>query len=250
MPTGGIAGNGGENRDRFVLIHGAYQGGWIWKFVSERLRAKGHNVLAPTLDGCGERAAQMRAGITTETHAEEIAKLLYFHDLTNAVLVGTSSGGMVMARAAEQARERVARVVFADALASHFSRCHCSRSGTQVGCRQRSNTASAVADWAIAVRARGFTVRLGRTMRLSALLPLLGYRQLARTFISRRCGPSRGRKDGVSGQGQPRHSSGHYENRWSEVHPEANLRDGPPIDGSPVPNPEDVAQTWIGSEAN
>src|SRR5262245_13454225 len=101
----------------FVLIHGAYQGGWIWKFVSERLRAKGHNVLAPTLDGCGERAAQMRAGITTETHAEEIAKLLYFHDLTNAVLVGTSSGGMVMARAAEQARERVARVVFADALA-------------------------------------------------------------------------------------------------------------------------------------
>jgi hypothetical protein len=30
-------------------------------------------------------------------------------------------------------------------------------------------------------------------------------------------------------------SMGHYENRWSEVHPEANLRDGPPIDGSPVP---------------
>jgi len=117
MPTGGIAGNGEEIVTDFVLIHGAYQGGWIWKFVSERLRAKGHNVLAPTLDGCGERAAQMRAGITTETHAEEIAKLLYFHDLTNAVLVGTSSGGMVMARAAEQARERVARVVFADALA-------------------------------------------------------------------------------------------------------------------------------------
>src|SRR4029077_15518660 len=100
-----------------VLIHGSYQGGWIWKLVSERLRAKGHNVLAPTLDGCGERASQMRAGITTETHGEEVAKLLYFHDLKNAVLVGTSCGGMVMARAAEQSRERVARVVFADALA-------------------------------------------------------------------------------------------------------------------------------------
>jgi hypothetical protein len=59
-------------------------------------------------------------------------------------------------------------------------------------------------------------------MRLGALLPLLSYRQLAWTFISRRCGPSRGRKDG---QGQPRHSSGHHENSWSEVHPEANLRD-------------------------
>jgi pimeloyl-ACP methyl ester carboxylesterase len=101
----------------FVLIHGAYQGGWIWKFVSERLRAEGHNVLAPTLEGCGERAAQLRTGITTETHGEEIAKLLFFHDLRNAVLVGTSSGGMVMACAAEQARDRVARVVFADALA-------------------------------------------------------------------------------------------------------------------------------------
>ena len=101
----------------FVLIHGAYQGGWIWKFVSERIRAKGHNVFAPTLDGCGERASQLRAGITTETQAEEIAKLLYFHDLRDVVLVGTSSGGMVMACAAEQARERIARIVFADALA-------------------------------------------------------------------------------------------------------------------------------------
>jgi pimeloyl-ACP methyl ester carboxylesterase len=101
----------------FVLIHGAYQGGWIWKFVSERLRALGHSVLAPSLDGCGERAAQVRVGITTETHGEEVAKLLYFHDLRNVVLVGTSSGGMVMASAAEKARERIARVVFADALA-------------------------------------------------------------------------------------------------------------------------------------
>jgi pimeloyl-ACP methyl ester carboxylesterase len=101
----------------FVLIHGAYQGGWIWKFVSERLRAKGHNVLAPSLDGCAERAAQLRPGITTETHGEEIAKLLHFHDLNDAVLVGTSSGGMVMACAAEQARDRIARLVFADALA-------------------------------------------------------------------------------------------------------------------------------------
>jgi pimeloyl-ACP methyl ester carboxylesterase len=101
----------------FVLIHGAYQGAWIWKFVAERLRASGHNVIAPTLDGCAERAAHLRPGITTETHGEEISKLLYFHDLKDAVLVGTSSGGMVMACAAEQARERVARVVFADALA-------------------------------------------------------------------------------------------------------------------------------------
>ena len=62
----------------FVLIHGAYQGGWVWKFVAERLRAKGHNVLCPTLEGCAERAHRLRTDITTETHGQEIAQLLYF----------------------------------------------------------------------------------------------------------------------------------------------------------------------------
>ncbi len=99
-----------------VLIHGAYQGGWIWKPVHERLAAAGHVVHAPTLDGCGERAHQLRAGITTETHADEIVEFLRYHDLAEIVLVGTSSGGMVMARVAELAPERIGRLVFADAL--------------------------------------------------------------------------------------------------------------------------------------
>jgi pimeloyl-ACP methyl ester carboxylesterase len=101
----------------FVLLHGAYQGGWIWKPVAERLRAQGHHVVAPSLDGCAERKGQIRTGITTESHADEVAGLLFYDDLKDVVLVGTSTGGMVMARTAELARERVARVVFADALA-------------------------------------------------------------------------------------------------------------------------------------
>ena len=100
----------------FVLIHGAYQGGWIWHLVTQRLIADGHTVYAPTLDGCGERAHQLRPGITTETQADELAQLLYFHDLNEVVLVGTSSGGMVMARLAETVPERIGRLVFADAL--------------------------------------------------------------------------------------------------------------------------------------
>jgi pimeloyl-ACP methyl ester carboxylesterase len=101
----------------FVLIHGSYQGGWIWQPIAGRLRAAGHDVYAPTLDGCAERAGQLRAGIDTESQADEIAKLLFYEDLGEVVLVGTSSGGMVMARAAELAPERVSRLVFADALA-------------------------------------------------------------------------------------------------------------------------------------
>jgi pimeloyl-ACP methyl ester carboxylesterase len=100
-----------------MLIHGAYQGGWIWNQVAARLRAAGHLVLTPTLDGCAERRGQLRPGITTETQAEELAGLLFHQDLREAVLVGTSTGGMVLARVAEQARDRVGRLVFADALA-------------------------------------------------------------------------------------------------------------------------------------
>lgn len=101
----------------FVLIHGSYQGGWIWKPVTERLHAAGHTVYAPSLDSCGERKHAVRPGITTETHADEIADLLFYEDLKDVVLVGTSSGGMVACRAAELARDRIRRLVFVDALA-------------------------------------------------------------------------------------------------------------------------------------
>jgi len=100
-----------------VLLHGAYQGGWIWQPVAQRLRAAGHNVHAPSLDGCGERKSQLRPGIDTESHGEEIAALMHYEDLHDVVLVGTSSGGMVLAAAAERARPRIARLVFVDALA-------------------------------------------------------------------------------------------------------------------------------------
>jgi pimeloyl-ACP methyl ester carboxylesterase len=101
----------------YVLIHGAYQGGWIWQPVAKRLRAEGHLVYAPSLDGCGERHHAVRRGITVGTQGREVAQLLVSEDLTDVVLVGTSSGGMVIVKAAELARDRIARLVFVDALA-------------------------------------------------------------------------------------------------------------------------------------
>jgi len=101
----------------YVLVHGAYQGGWIWKPVADRLARAGHEVCRPTLDGCGERTGAVRPGITTESHAAELAQLLFHEDLSDVILVGTSSGGMVACRTAELARERIARLVFVDALA-------------------------------------------------------------------------------------------------------------------------------------
>ena len=101
----------------FVLVHGSYQGGWIWQRVAKRLRAAGHEVYTPSLDGCAERRQQVRPGIDATSQGEEIADLLFFEDLHDVVLVGTSSGGMVTCRAAELTRDRIARLVFVDALA-------------------------------------------------------------------------------------------------------------------------------------
>ena len=101
----------------YVLIHGSYQGGWIWQKVARQLRAAGHAVYSPTLDGCAERKGQVRPGITTETQADEVAQLLFYEDLNEVVLVGTSSGGMVACRVAELMRDRIARLIFVDALA-------------------------------------------------------------------------------------------------------------------------------------
>ena len=80
----------------YVLIHGAYQGGWIWKPVATRLRAAGHLVYAPSLDGCADRRHSIRPGITITTHAQEVAQLLHYDDLREVVLAGTSAGGMVI----------------------------------------------------------------------------------------------------------------------------------------------------------
>jgi pimeloyl-ACP methyl ester carboxylesterase len=101
----------------YVLLHGAYQGGWIWQRVIPHLAAAGHTVFAPTLDGCAERRHLLRPGIDTESQAAEIAEMLFFEDLHDIVLVGTSCGGMVAARVAETAPERIGRIVMADALA-------------------------------------------------------------------------------------------------------------------------------------
>src|SRR5437762_13112108 len=93
----------------FVLVHGSYQGGWIWQRVANRLRAAGHQVYAPSLDGCAERKNSVRPGITTESQADEIAQLLFYEDLKDIALVGTSSGGMVVCRVAELMRDRIGR---------------------------------------------------------------------------------------------------------------------------------------------
>jgi pimeloyl-ACP methyl ester carboxylesterase len=74
------------------------------------LRAEGHTAYAPTLDGFAERHHVCRPDITLDTHGREVTQLLFYEDLRDVTLVGTSAGGMVICRAAELARERIGRL--------------------------------------------------------------------------------------------------------------------------------------------
>ena len=98
----------------YVLVHGAWHTGAELEPVAAVIREAGHVVHTPTIRG--NRPGDRKDSGLAEA-IQSIVDYLAEHDLKDVVLVGTSTGGMVMARAAETARERVARVVFADALA-------------------------------------------------------------------------------------------------------------------------------------
>jgi pimeloyl-ACP methyl ester carboxylesterase len=83
--------------------------------VTPRLRARGYEVYAPTLTGLGERAHLARRGVGLATHVEDIVNLLTYEDLRDVVLVGNSSGGMVITGVADHAPERVAQLIYVDA---------------------------------------------------------------------------------------------------------------------------------------
>jgi hypothetical protein len=56
----------------FVLVHGAWHGGWCWKYVTPLLHAAGHDVFTPTLTGVGERTHLARPNTGLETHIQDV----------------------------------------------------------------------------------------------------------------------------------------------------------------------------------
>jgi pimeloyl-ACP methyl ester carboxylesterase len=99
----------------FVLVHGAWHGGWCWRRVADLLEAKGHKVFAPTLTGLGERSHLMRAGINVSTHVTDVVNVLKWERLSDVVLCGHSYGGFVVSGVAEQAADKIGSIVFLDA---------------------------------------------------------------------------------------------------------------------------------------
>jgi pimeloyl-ACP methyl ester carboxylesterase len=99
----------------FVLVHGAWHGGWCWKRLTPLLQAAGHQVFTPTLTGLGQRSHLLSAAVDLATHIRDISAVLEYEDLRDVILVGHSYGGMVIAGVAEQAGARLAQLVYLDA---------------------------------------------------------------------------------------------------------------------------------------
>ena len=99
----------------FVLVHGAWAGGWSWTRVVELLASKGHRVFAPTLSGLGERSHLADRNIDLTTHVNDIVNEIRWKDLDGIVLAGHSYGGLVITGVAEQLLERIGSIVYVDA---------------------------------------------------------------------------------------------------------------------------------------
>ena len=99
----------------FVIVHGAFGGGWEWTEVAAALRAMGHSVFTPTLTGMGERW-HLGPVVGLRSHVQDVVGVLEFEDLRDVVLCGASYGGMAVTAAADRVPDRVSLVVYVDAL--------------------------------------------------------------------------------------------------------------------------------------
>jgi pimeloyl-ACP methyl ester carboxylesterase len=100
----------------YVLVPGGGWGGFIWRPVAALLRTQGHDVFTPTLTGLGERVHLASQEIDLLTHIQDILGVMVYEDLSEVILVGHSYGGMVITGVAERLPEKLARLVYLDAM--------------------------------------------------------------------------------------------------------------------------------------
>ena len=127
----------------FVLVHGAWHGGWCWKRVRDILEAAGHRVYTPTQTGLGERSHLLGPGITLDTFVRDVCNVLVWEDLHEVILVGHSFGGASITGVADRERNRIAHLVYLDALVPQSGQSPFSVIGEDVAARRREQAVEA-----------------------------------------------------------------------------------------------------------
>jgi len=104
----------------FVLLHGAWHGGWCWDGVVKALEEAGHTAEAPTMPGHGPK--DDRSGIRFEDYVEAIVRVLA-QQPEPVVLVGHSSAGFMMQAAAPKASGKISQLIFHNAFVLPDGKC-------------------------------------------------------------------------------------------------------------------------------
>jgi pimeloyl-ACP methyl ester carboxylesterase len=99
----------------YVLVPGAWLGGWVWNDVARDLRDRGHDIYPATLTGLGERVHLGGPEVDLDTHVADVVNLIAFEDLHDVTLVGHSYAGIVVTAVADRIPGRLARLIYLDA---------------------------------------------------------------------------------------------------------------------------------------
>lgn len=99
----------------YVIVHGAWGGGWAFKKVDSLLREKGCIVYRPTLTGQGEKVHLATPDVGLYTHIKDVVNLILYEDLHDIILVGHSYGGMVVTAVADSLPSRIKKLIYLDA---------------------------------------------------------------------------------------------------------------------------------------
>ena len=116
MDRRGVPPAGGGAAKTFVLVHGAWHGGWCWRPVADALRAQGHRVFTPTQTGLGERKHLLSRDVTLDVFVDDVANLMEAEELRDAILVGHSFGGNTISGVADRMPEAVRHLVYLDSM--------------------------------------------------------------------------------------------------------------------------------------
>ncbi|MBI5907503.1 MAG: alpha/beta hydrolase [Polaromonas sp.] len=100
----------------FVLVHGAWHGGWCWRRVAQALQLGHHKVHAVTLTGLGERAHLLMPAITLDTHIDDVINLIEAEELHEVILAVHSYAGMIGTAVADRLGKHLKHLVYVDAV--------------------------------------------------------------------------------------------------------------------------------------
>ena len=105
---------GRELSKTYVLVHGAWHGGWCWREVKKALRGMGHRVSTPTQTSVGERKHLLSKDITLDTFTADIINHIQAEELDDIILVGHSFAGTSITGAADKLPDQIRHLVYLD----------------------------------------------------------------------------------------------------------------------------------------